>query len=117
MSKNEVSNIERELFKEEIINVYDNIECLGNSQNKSLCEKNFGFVDSENKSLCEKNIDFVDRENKSSCENNVSVVNSKNLSLCENNVGFVDHENKSYVKIMLISWIVKIRVYVNFNVK
>ena len=31
MSKNEVSNIERELFKEEIINVYDNIECLGNN--------------------------------------------------------------------------------------
>ena len=27
MSKNEVSNIQRKLFKEEIINVYDNIEC------------------------------------------------------------------------------------------
>ena len=38
MSKNEVSNIERELFKEEIINVYDNAECLGNNEDKSLCK-------------------------------------------------------------------------------
>ena len=41
ISKNEVSNIERELFKEEIITVYDNIECLGNNENKSLCEIKF----------------------------------------------------------------------------
>ena len=81
MSKNEVSNIE--LFKEEIINVYDNIECLGNNENKSLCENNFGFLDSDNKSLSENNVGFVDHKNKSLCENNVDFVDSENKSLCE----------------------------------
>ena len=107
-----MSNIERELFKEEIINVSDNIECLGNNENKnkvrgkkfgsfeinenkSLCENNVGFVDSENKSLSENNVGFVDSENKSLCENNVGFVDSEIKSLCKNNVGFVDRENKS----------------------
>ena len=89
MSKNEVSNIERELFKEKIINVYDNIECLGNNENKSLCEnkvrgEKFGsFEINENKSLCENNVDFVDSENKSLCEDNVDFVDSENKCLCE----------------------------------
>ena len=101
MSKNEVSNIERELFKEEIINVYDNIECPGNNENKSLCEnkvrgEKFGsFEIKENKSLCENNDDFVDSDNKSLCDNNADFVDSESKSLCENNVDFVDSESKS----------------------
>ena len=84
-----MSIIKRELFKEEIINVYDNIECLGNNENKSLCEdkvrgEKFGsFEIKENKSLFENNVGFLDSENKSLCENNVDFVDSENKCLCE----------------------------------
>ena len=94
MSKNEVWNIKGGLSTEGIINVYDNIECLGNNENKSLREnivrdEKFGsFEINEIKSLCENNVGFVDSEDKSLCENNVDIAD-----------------------------IVKIRVYVKFNVK
>ena len=76
-------------LKKEIINVYDNIECLGNNENKSLCEK-FDFMDSESKSLCENNDDFVDSENKCLCEVQCEIIEGfgikKIKSLSENNV-------------------------------
>ena len=85
-----MSNIERELFKEEIINVYYNIECLENKGNKSLGENKVGFVDHENKILCENNVDFVDSENKSLCEVQCEIIESfeikKIKSLRENKV-------------------------------
>ena len=69
------------------------------SENKSLCESNVGFVDSENICLCENNFGFVDSEIKSLCENNVGFVDSEIKSLCENNVDFVDSDNKSLCEV------------------
>ena len=60
------------------------------SENKSLCEDNVGFVDDENKSSCENNVDFVDSGNKSLCEVQCEIIEGfgieKIKSLSENKV-------------------------------